>query len=191
MFEKHDVHEEEIIANEELEVHDEVELEEEEGNYVAKLKTLREKLRMCEEGKQKHLEDLQRARADFLNSRRRLEEQSLKDKERATDKLILELLTLADSFTMAMNDKDWETLDAKWKHGIEAIEAKLTSILKSTNVTSVNPIGETFNPEEHEAVGNAPVEDDAQVDHIITVLQKGYKRGDDMLRPARVIVGTK
>ena len=192
MVEKNDVHTDDVVIDEETEtVSTDLELEEEEGLASNKLKSLREKLQTAETEKQQYLEDLQRARADFLNTRRRLEEQLARDRERAVDAILEDLLTLADTFDIATCDKDWETLDTKWKTGIGAIQSKLTSILKGNNVTAIDPTGAPFNPYEHEAVSNAAVTDDALIDTVVAVLQKGYKRGDDILRPARVVVGTK
>jgi molecular chaperone GrpE len=157
-----------------------------------KLKHAREKLRICEDEKRAHLEELQRVRADFLNSKRRLEEQFIRDKERAADKLLVELLTLVDSFDTAMLDRTrWESIDATWRSGIEGIHAKLLSLLKSNNVEIVDPTGEVFNPNEHEAVSNRSVTDGAEVGKIVAVLQKGFKRHETLLRPARVVVGEK
>lgn len=171
---------------------DDIDLETEEAGMNDKLKQLREKLRSCEEEKQRAQDDLQRARADFLNSRRRLEEQLERDKERSTDKILGELITLIDSFDTAMIDKVlWESTDQKWRTGVEAIYAKLLGILQSKNVTATDPVGLPFNPEEHEAVSNTIVEDDAQVDTITAVLQKGFVRNGTLLRPAKVVVGTK
>lgn len=186
--------EEEIIADdtESATSHTEdIELEEEESLSRDKLKAVKESLKSCEAEKMKYLEDLQRAKADFLNSKRRLEEQLERDKERAKDRILIELLTLADSFDMATQDKEWSALDQKWKSGFEAVQTKLNSILRSNQVTEINPVKEKFNPEEHEAVSNQEVTDETQVDSVITVLQKGYKRGSDIIRPARVVVGTK
>ncbi len=187
-------HENELnIEESEEAIHgDEMGLEQEEISSSIKMKELRNKLRTCEEEKMRNMEELQRIRADFLNSKRRLEEQLLRDKERATDKFLTELLTLADSFDTATGDKNrWNSVDAQWRSGIEAIEAKLHSILKNSGITSIDPLGEMFDPAEHEAVSNIAVDNEEQVDKIITVLQKGYKRNADILRPARVIVGTK
>ena len=171
---------------------DEIDLETEEAGMNGKIKQLREKLKSSEEEKQKAQDDLQRARADFLNSRRRLEEQLERDKERATDKILAELITLVDSFDTAMMDRAlWESTDEKWRTGVEAIYAKLLGILSSKNVTATNPLGLPFNPEEHEAVSNTIVEDDAHVDTIVAVLQKGFVRNGIPLRPAKVVVGTK
>lgn len=186
-------------TNEEIEVEDEefytekndVELEDIEATTQDSLKVLRKKLKECEAEKQSYLDDLQRARADFLNSRRRLEEQLERDRERATDKILVELLTVSDSFDIAMADTErWNSLDANWKNGIEAIYAKLCSILKNNNITPIDPIGSPFNPEEHEAVTNSIVDDQKLIDTVTGVLQKGYKRNDHIIRPARVMVGT-
>lgn len=187
-------HENELNIDESEEaIHgDEMELEQEEISSSNKMKELRDKLRTCEEEKMKNMEELQRIRADFLNSKRRLEEQLLRDKERAADKFLIELLTLADSFDTATADKNrWNSVDAQWRNGIEAIEAKLHSILKNSGITSIDPLGEMFDPAEHEAVSNIAVDSEEQIDKIITVLQKGYRRNTDILRPARVVVGTK
>lgn len=184
--------ENEVIMDTEEVLEDEVELDEEEGNLKDKITTLRTKLRACEEEKRAHLEELQRTRADFLNSRKRLEEQLERDKERATDKLLLELLTLVDSFDTASADKTlWDSIDERWRTGVEAIHANLLSILKRNNIETLDPTGQPFNPEEHEAVSSVPVEDDAQIDIVQAVLQKGFKRKDTIIRPARVTVGTK
>lgn len=182
---------EEIVTEDDTVPQDtDIDLEDEEEQLGDKLKSMRKKLVACEADKQKYLEDLQRTRADFLNSRRRLEEQVARDKERATDKILVELLTLADSFDIAMSDKEWASVDAKWRSGVEAIQATLASLLRQYQVVSEDPVGTPFNPEEHEAVLNTPVTDKAQIDTIIAVLQKGYRRGDHIIRPARVVVGT-
>lgn len=192
MVDTHDKDEvEEIVTEDDATPQDtDIDLEDEEEQLGDKLKNMRKKLVACEAEKQKHLEDLQRARADFLNSRRRIEDQVSRDRERATDKILVELLTLADSFDIAMSDKEWASVDAKWRSGVGAIQSTLASLLRQYQVTPQDPVGSHFNPEEHEAVLNTPVTDETQIDTVIAVLQKGYKRGDHIIRPARVVVGT-
>lgn len=169
----------------------ELEADEEEVSVQNKLQSLRKKLTQCDEEKRMYLEDLARVRADFLNSKRRLEEQLARDKERSVDKLLFELLTLVDSFDTAMADKAlWETVDERWRLGVEAIHAKLLGTLKSNNVIPLDALGHSFNPEEHEAVSGVSVENLDEVDTVVTVLQKGFKRNDTILRPAKVVVGT-
>lgn len=194
MVENNDNYNENMILPDEETLPEDTEIEEEEleGNMKGKLMKLKEKLVQCEEEKKSHLDALQRARADFLNSKRRLDEQLERDRERAADKILTELLDLADSFDTATADTElWEAIDPKWRNGIEAIHTKLLSILRSNSVTPLDPTGQTFNPEEHEAVSNQVVEDETQVEKVITVLQKGFKRKNTVIRPARVVVGIK
>lgn len=169
----------------------EIESGEEEVSAQNKLQSLREKLTQCDKEKRTYLEDLARVRADFLNSKRRLEEQLARDKERSVDKLLFELLTLVDSFDTAMADKTlWETVDERWRVGVEAIHTKLLAMLKSNNVVPLDALGHPFNPEEHEAVSSALASNPNEVDTVISVLQNGFKRNDTILRPAKVVVGT-
>lgn len=171
---------EEIIAAED---HD-IELEAAEEQSLDKIKRLRDKLKACEADKMSALEDLQRARADFLNSRRRLEEQLERDRERITLRHIEALLPLADSFDMAFQDPAWQTADPVWKKGIEAIFGQLQAVFRSHSVAVIDPQGAEFDPAEHEALA------DNGGDHAVSeVLQKGYKMNDRVIRPAKVIVG--
>jgi molecular chaperone GrpE len=192
MLEKDAEYEEnEVFAEDEVTSED-LEMETEDESLKDKITSLRKKLSVCEDDKRKHLEELQRVRADFLNSKRRLDEQFLRDKERATDRILFELITLVDSFDTAMINKElWGTIDERWRVGVEAIHTKLLALLRSNNVVAVDPLGVSFNPEEHEAVSNTPVTDDTQIDTVVAVLQKGFKRNDTVIRPAMVVVGAK
>jgi len=194
MHDKDDTNEtEEVLLDEEI-IEDESELEDAglEAKSAQKIKKLRNKLAETEEEKKQFHEDLQRARADFLNSKRRLEEQSTQDKERAADKILLELLTLADSFDTAKADEEnWNSVEEKWRTGVDAIHSKLLSILTQNNITAVDPTGEEFDPEQHEAVSSIKVENEKDIDKIVTVMQTGYKKNETIIRPARVIVGAK
>ena len=176
--------EEEILEDTHSE---DVEIEDIEEAEVSKLKSLRDKLRTCESERRGTLEELQRTKADFLNSKRRLEEQLTRDKERITTKHIEILLPLCDSFDMAMSDPSWESCDEKWRKGIEGVYAQLQGILKTYGVTEVGHAGEEFNPETHEAVSSTEGEEGK----VHQVLQKGYTIGETIIRPAKVIVEVK
>jgi molecular chaperone GrpE len=194
MVHKKDSHDEEDIISEEENIAEisDIDLETEDESLTDKIKSLRTKLVASEDERKKSQDDLQRTRADFLNSKRRLEEQLARDKERSTDKILFELLTLIDSFDTAMADKKlWETIDEKWRVGVEAIHTKLLSILKSNNVEQFDPTGQSFNPEEQEAVSSVVVSDEDQIEKVMAVLQKGFKRNETIIRPAKVVVGSK
>ncbi|MCD5381781.1 MAG: nucleotide exchange factor GrpE [Candidatus Pacebacteria bacterium] len=185
--EKH-LDEEEFIPETEDQAPPELELEEEEAQSGDKMKALREKLKVCEEEKMQHLENLQRTKADFLNSKKRLEEQLSRDTERITEGFIQDLLPLCDSFTMAMANKEaWEAVDKNWRVGVEGIHAQLKNILTMHGVTEIHPEGEVFDPERHEAM---KIEEnaDAPKDTVLKVIQYGYERNGTIIRPAKVII---
>jgi len=185
-----------IENNDELEeITDEItepiepELEEIEDAEENKLASIRAKLKQAEEDKKQALEELALVKADFLNARKRLEEDKQRGIERQKIKDIEALLPLCDSFTMAMADTDaWNAVDENWRKGIEGIHSNLESILKQHNVESFDPTGETFNPELHEALSTA--ESDEPADTVTQTLQLGYKMSDVVIRPAKVIISS-
>lgn len=170
------------------------EIEEIEENSTNKLKALRDKLKACETQKMQHLENLQRAKAEFLNGKKRLEEEKVRDKQRAENKQIEKLLPMADSFHMAMYDKEaWNAIDEQWRKGVESIHNQLHNILESYGVSEINPVGAEFDPNLHEAMVNVPTTDKKLNHKVIAVIQNGFIRKDgdyeELLRPARVTIG--
>lgn len=182
------------ITNEEIEINEPelIDLEEKQGTFN---NTLRDKLKACEAEKKDLLEEIGRAKADFLNARRRMEEDRKRDRERATIEHIETLIPLCDSFSVAMSNKEvWEKADENWRRGIEGINAQLNNILTQHNVVTISPLGEVFDPRQHEALSTTPTDDKNQHDHIVTVIQNGYalKKSDgntELIRPARVVIG--
>jgi molecular chaperone GrpE len=171
----------------------EPELTDIEAAEAGKLKKLRDKLKQAEEDKKMALEELANVRADFLNARKRLEEDTKRTIERKTIRHMETLLPLADSFHMAMSNKAvWEKADENWRKGIEGINSQLLQILKDNGVQPVDPTGEVFDPVKHDAIGTKEVESD-DVDTIVAVMQQGYEMTIDnkteTIRPARVTTG--
>jgi len=155
-----------------------------EGETIAdKLKKLREKLKEAEKDKMSALEDLQRAKADFLNARRRLDEDRVIERERMTAALIEEILPLLDSFEMAMQDSAFETAPENLKKGLHGIFLQLSSILKNYGVTSFGQPGDNFDPALHEALA-----DNGSGSTVKNVVMKGYLMGNKIIRHARVTV---
>lgn len=176
----------EISSNDDFES----EIEAIESNEADKIKSLKMRLKETEKQKAAYLEDVQRVKADFLNSKRRLEEQLNNDKLRLVDNFLVDMLPLLDSFELALAEvEDAEDSNANWKTGIRAIHAQLLSLLKIYNISEIASEGEVFDPHMHEAVSKVTIEDGAQADTIVSVLQKGYQRDGRVLRPARVTVG--
>ena len=95
---------------------------------------------------------------------------------------------------MAMSNTEvWEKTDKAWRTGIEGIHMQLMNILDSYGVKAVEPIGQSFDPYKHEAVGTEEVEDEALQDTVVSVLQRGYELtqngNTETIRPARVTTG--
>ena len=182
------------ITNEDTEIH-EPEIEELEEKQNGFNNTLRDKLKVCEAEKREILEESQRAKADFLNAKRRLEEERKRDRERGTISHIEDLIPLCDSFQVAMSNKEvWEKADENWRKGIEGIYSQLQNILSTNQVSVINPIHTTFNPYQHEALSTTPVTDEKEDHMVMAVIQMGYelKKSDnttEIIRPARVIIG--
>ena len=169
---------------------DEIELTEEEASYDDKIKALRKKLKQCEEEKSAYLQDMQRAKADFLNAKKRQSDALLKSQEDSINDLVSSLLPLCDSFEMAMSNTDmWERVDATWRTGIEGIYTQLHGILKSYDVTVIDPRNEAFDPEYHEAISTQD-SDTHDTETVVQVIQKGYARNGTVIRPAKVILST-
>lgn len=191
---KNDFDENIIITNDDRSECDEHDPEKDEENATAKFKKIREKLKLCEKEKMKILEDSQRARADFLNARRRIEEDRCRDQLRHKKKFIEDILPLCDSFEMAKGDKDaWDKIDKTWRAGIEGIYTQLSRLLESYDVRAIDPIGQEFDPQHHDAIGTAEVDDKEKCNKIVQVAQKGYEISfdgkTDLIRPARVTIG--
>lgn len=182
--------------NTEKEFHD-PELEEVEENEKNIISSLREKLKTSDLEKRQLLEDVQRQKADYLNARRRLDEDRARDKERAVIGHVERLIPLCDSFEMAMGNKEvWEKADANWRKGIEGIYAQLQSIIAGYHIKALEPLHEVFDPKRHEALSTTIVTEEKDHDRIMTVIQKGYELQKDnntteLVRPARVIIGQK
>lgn len=173
---------------------DEPELEfegEEEGEDAkASVQKLRERLKKCQQEKQEYLDGWQRAQADFVNTRKRAETERQEFAAFATRSLLSELIPVLDSFDMAFADKEaWNKTPELWRNGIEQIYAKLRSIVEAHGVSTLDPLGEPFDPREHLAVASVPVSDAAQEQTVAEVVQKGYRLHDKILRPAHVKVG--
>lgn len=163
---------------------------EEEGDTGAdKIKKLREKLKVCEKERMEYLAGWQRAKADYVNAKKG-EEKSHSDFIRLANKeILLDLITVADSFDMAMANKEqWEKVEKNWRVGIEYIAGQLASVFERHNLKQINPLGEKFDHNQHASVGAIPAKDASEDGIITAVIQKGYLLHDIVIRSPKVEV---
>ncbi|HYP39466.1 MAG TPA: nucleotide exchange factor GrpE [Chloroflexia bacterium] len=138
-----------------------------------------------------YLEALQRERANFINYRRRTEQERGESAQYANSELLKKLLPVVDDFDRALAAiPEAERKDNRWVEGIELIARKLHTVLEQSGIEPIEALGQPFNPNLHEAVtfeDNATGDGD-HVDTVAEVFAKGYKLRDRVLRPAMVKV---
>ncbi|HMF49791.1 MAG TPA: nucleotide exchange factor GrpE [Candidatus Saccharimonadales bacterium] len=128
-----------------------------------------------------------RALADFENYRRRVERERSRAARSDKREIILSLLDVMDGFERAlthMNDAPRSVAQ-----GLQALHRQLLGVLETQGVTPLKSLGETFNPEVHDAIGSVESEE-VESGAVAEELQRGYRWGDDVLRPARVRVAS-
>lgn len=129
-----------------------------------------------------------RAQAEIQNMRRRAERDVEAAHKYALEKFAGEVVTVADSLERALTslDADNEAL-APAREGTQLTLKVLLDVFGRFNIAQLDPKGETFNPEQHEAMAMVP-HPEAAPNSVIDVLEKGYTLNGRLLRPARVVV---
>lgn len=137
-----------------------------------------------------YLDLAQRTRAEFDNFRKRTARDAAVAKERGAMKLALELLPAIDNLDRALAHAaagGAENGDGSLVAGIKHVHSDLIAALKRAEIEPYSPEGEPFDPQYHEAVAQQPFEGTAP-GTVVEVYQRGYRRGESVLRPARVVV---
>ena len=130
-----------------------------------------------------------RLQADWDNYRRRTAQERLDERQRATEKLVVDLLPVIDDLERAIEHADNLTDPAakQFVEGVSAVCNKLVGVLNKEGVEVVNPVGEAFDPLSHQAVSQ--IEDTEAYDETVAqVYQKGYRMGGKDIRTAMVVV---
>jgi molecular chaperone GrpE len=142
-----------------------------------------------------YLELAQRTRADFDNYRKRAAREAAAAQERGITKLAKELLPAVDNLDRALEAAQ-STADgapgadngtATLVSGIKLVHADVIAALARAGIERFSPEGEPFDPQQHEAIAQQPVEG-ARSGTVVEVYQRGYRLGEMVIRPARVVV---
>jgi molecular chaperone GrpE len=140
--------------------------------------------RLREELRQEH-DSLLRSLADFDNYRRRVERDRLSAARSGKREMIFQLLDVMDDFDRALGHLG--DAPAAVSQGVRALHRKILGVLEAQGVTPFDSAGESFDPHLHEALGTIK-KDDVESGAVAEELQRGYRWGDEVLRPARVRV---
>ena len=130
------------------------------------------------------LDDLKRVAADFENYRKREARERATVYAHANERLVKELIPILDDLGRAL-EAAAEHEEAKLEQGVRLVHRALADLLVKEGLAEIETEGK-FDPHVHEALLSQP--SDAEEGSVIEVVQKGYKLGDKVLRPARVVV---
>jgi len=182
---KHHKHKEEE-ADEAATTGDIVEEKVENGEQTnAEIEALMKRLEEAEAKAAEHLDGWQRAQADFINYKSRVQRDQEMTKSMMKGDIIKKFLPVLDDLERALQNRPSDS--GTWMSGIELIHKKLQSILESEGVTRIEAEGQLFDPNYHEAISHEPSET-VQSGHVITIVQNGYMLGERVIRPALVRV---
>ena len=135
-----------------------------------------------------YLAGLQRERAEFLNYKRRTEQEGAAAASRAADSLRLKVVDALDDFDRAIEARPPELADDPWAEGVAAIDRKLRALLEREAVRPMDStVGQMFDPRLHQALSHV-AGSGRPADEIVGEFQRGYWVADRVLRPALVAV---
>lgn len=143
-----------------------------------------------EEAKQesaKNLDGLKRSMAEFTNYKRRTAKELAESRERGAIDALSKVLPIMDDFERALDNIPDDLQDHPWISGTALILKNMQKVMDEYKIDIIDPVGEEFDPNFHQALGTD--DSDEYESGIVTVtLQKGYRSGDRLLRPALVRV---
>ena len=139
---------------------------------------------------QSYAAERRRALEEFEQARLRIRREVSKEVERGRRAVLAEMLDVLDNIDRAIA-AGADQAGTPLHRGIELVRDQFLATLERLGVKKVVALGETFDAMRHEALSTAPVSDDAQNGRIVAVVREGYRIGDELLRPASVVVGTK
>lgn len=128
----------------------------------------------------------QRSAADFVNYKRRVEQERSETARLGIAAMVINILPIYDDLDRAVSSVDANLAGLNWVQGVSAIHQKFGRLLEAMGVKEIEAAGKPFDPSCHEAVGKQPGEEGK----VLFVVQKGYELQGKVIRPAMVIVGS-
>jgi len=152
---------------------------------IEDIDTLKQALAEAKEKAEANLANWQRAQADFINYKRRSEQEKAEVSQWANTTLMLSLLPILDDLDRAFTSIPPRLAKLDWVDGIKLIVRKLRATLEAQGLSQIRALGKPFDPNFHEAVR----QDKGKDGIVIEELQKGYMLHDRVIRPTMVVVG--
>ena len=150
--------------------------------FEDKLAKMREELSACRKEKIEYRDGWQRAKADYVNALKRFGDDAKASESRGKIRAVETLLPAFDALERAKEH-------GEIPEGFLAIARQLESAFAALGLEEIGNVGEKFNPALHDGLGQDPADSIETDDTITVVLEKGWKIGDVIIRPAKVRVG--
>ena len=151
------------------------------------VKKLKEKIKKLEEEKKEYLNGWQRARAEMVNLKKNHQEEKKLFTSLGKEALLKEIIPVLDNFDAAFSNKEaWERVDSAWRTGVEYIYNQFIQILENNGVSQFGSEGDDFDENLYTSIETVETDDEKKDSKIATVIQKGYKMGDKIVREAKV-----
>lgn len=164
---------------------DDAEVRQQDEDLAAEAKPVIESAAVNEDANTKYM----RLAADFQNYKKRTEKERFTRYSEGKNDFTTDLLPVLDNFERATSQDSVEGVDASFLEGMEMIYNQLIAVLAKNGIEEIAALGEEFDPNLHHAVQQLPSEE-YESGKIASVLQKGYKSGDKIIRPSMVIVAS-
>jgi len=150
----------------------------------AEIEALQKQLEEAQAKAAENLDGWQRAQAEFINYKNRVQRDRELDYASMKGDIIKKVLPVLDDMERALaNRPDGNS----WANGMELIARKFQNILEAEGLKRIEAKGQPFDPNFHEAISSEPNED-VESGHVIEIVQNGYKLGERVIRPAMVRV---
>ena len=146
--------------------------------------TLEELLQKAEAAAQEHRDAFLRAKAETENMRKRAQIDIANAHKYAVENFATELVAVKDSLEAALATENASAENLK--SGVELTLKQLQAAFEKFNVAEENPLNQKFDPHRHQAI--SMIESDAEANTVVSVLQKGYRLNERVIRPALVSV---
>ncbi len=152
------------------------------------LESLQKELTQTRKKAEQNLDKAVRAQAEMENLRRRTQKDLENAHKFALEKFTKEIITVIDSLELGIQASTGDNPEVvKLREGSELTLKQFESVFAKFNIEAINPVGEAFNPEHHQAMSMQPSEEFAP-NTVMNVFQKGYLLNGRLIRPAMVVV---
>jgi molecular chaperone GrpE len=153
--------------------------------YVEELEArLAEKDRLL----QSYIEQYKSATSEFEAARARSRREVAREVERGKRAILVDLLDVMDNLDRAIEAAQGASTVDGLLHGVDMVRRQFLSRLEGYGISEIQALDQPFDPQQHEAVSVVPVSEDQPDDRVVGIVRRGYRIGDEVLRPALVAV---